>query len=81
MQARILIVDDDPQIRTLLSEFLERYGFACQTAANGDEMWRVLDDGKSLANAEAEAKTVGLKSPDYLSKAQDYISRSLKPKP
>lgn len=46
MQARILIVDDDPQIRTLLSEFLERYGFACQTAANGDEMWRVLDDGK-----------------------------------
>ena len=42
MQARILIVDDDPQIRKLLSEFLDGYGFSCKLAADGEEMRRVL---------------------------------------
>jgi two-component system OmpR family response regulator len=42
MQARILIVDDDPQIRRLLSEFLDGYGFSCKLAADGEEMRRVL---------------------------------------
>ncbi|TWT98772.1 YeeE/YedE thiosulfate transporter family protein [Neorhodopirellula pilleata] len=50
----------------------------CKSANRVGAIWlahRVLDNGKSLADAEAEAKTVGLKSPDYLAKAQDYISR------
>lgn len=39
----ILIVDDDPDIRMLLAEYLE--GNACETltAADGEGMWRTLD--------------------------------------
>lgn len=37
-QPRILIVDDDPRICRLISRYLEREGFAVQSAADGDEM-------------------------------------------
>ena len=32
---KILIIDDDPNIRFFLSEFLESQGFSCDTAENG----------------------------------------------
>lgn len=38
----ILIVDDDPQIRTLLGEHLARQGFRVSEAGNGREMRAVL---------------------------------------
>jgi two-component system, OmpR family, response regulator len=38
----ILVVDDDPGIRDVVSEFLTRHGFAVDTAADGREMERVL---------------------------------------
>lgn len=37
--------------------------------------WRVLDGGVSIDDAVAEAKVVGLKSPDYEAKARDYVAR------
>jgi uncharacterized protein (TIGR01244 family) len=37
--------------------------------------WRVLDGKLSWEAALAEAKTVGLKSPDYEAKAKEYIAR------
>lgn len=39
----ILIVDDDDEIRDLLSRFLVRHGYRVVTAADGVEMWRSLD--------------------------------------
>ena len=39
---RILVVDDDPGIRDVVSEFLERHGYAVETAADGKEMERAL---------------------------------------
>lgn len=40
----ILIVDDDPEIRSLLSQFLETHGFPqVSTAADGVEMRAVLE--------------------------------------
>ncbi len=39
---RILIVDDDTDIRSLLSEFLEGKGLNVSQAANGTKMWDVL---------------------------------------
>lgn len=36
--SRILVVDDDPEIRALLAEFLGAHGFAVEGAANGAEM-------------------------------------------
>ena len=41
-QDHILVVDDDPGIRDVISEFLLRHGFAVETAADGREMERAM---------------------------------------
>ncbi|HEX6866731.1 MAG TPA: response regulator [Caulobacteraceae bacterium] len=47
--ARILIVDDDPGIRDVVSEFLARHGYQVETAADGKQMDAALDrDGYDL---------------------------------
>ncbi len=40
---RILIVDDDPEIRQLLVDYLARQGFEPVPARNAREMWQMLD--------------------------------------
>jgi two-component system OmpR family response regulator len=42
----ILVVDDDREIRSLLSDYLEKNGFRASTAADGKEMRRLLDRAK-----------------------------------
>ncbi len=37
---KILVVDDDPGIRDVVSEFLQRHGYHVETAADGKEMDR-----------------------------------------
>ncbi|MBC2670203.1 response regulator [Novosphingobium piscinae] len=44
--SRILIVDDDEGIRTLISEFLTKHGFVTRTAADTSEMRRRLDEDR-----------------------------------
>jgi len=39
---RILVVDDDPDIRELLSAYLGEAGFVADTAASGAQMWECL---------------------------------------
>jgi two-component system OmpR family response regulator len=41
-ETHVLIVDDDDDIRSLLSEFLERNGLHAFQAVDGDVMWEVL---------------------------------------
>jgi two-component system OmpR family response regulator len=41
-QEHILVVDDDPGIRDVISEFLTRHGFSVDTAADGREMERAM---------------------------------------
>ena len=43
--ARILMVDDDPGIRDVVSDFLGRHGYQVETAADAGEMERVLERG------------------------------------
>ena len=50
-ERRVLIVDDDRQIRRVLSEFFEGVGFACMQAINGKE-------GLALFQAERPPLTV-----------------------
>jgi two-component system OmpR family response regulator len=40
--ARVLIVDDDPGIRDVVSEFLARHGYQVETAADGKAMEQAL---------------------------------------
>jgi len=39
----ILIVDDDPDIASLLAEYLEKNGYRTVSAADGKAMWKQLD--------------------------------------
>ncbi|MFB9887820.1 response regulator [Balneatrix alpica] len=41
---RVLIVDDDEDIRQLLSDYLSRHGFQCMTAADGEAFELVFQD-------------------------------------
>lgn len=43
--ARILMVDDDPGIRDVVSDFLGRHGYKVETAADAQEMERALGRG------------------------------------
>ena len=43
--ARILMVDDDPGIRDVVSEFLTRHGYVVETAADADTMEQALERG------------------------------------
>ena len=40
---RVLIVDDDPALRTILSVMLTQSAFLCRTAASGEEALRLLE--------------------------------------
>lgn len=42
MRDRILIVDDDEDIRTLLEDYLRKNGFDAQSVADGNGMWDAL---------------------------------------
>ncbi|MCB5189020.1 response regulator [Methylobacillus caricis] len=42
-QDHILVVDDDHEIRELLTEYLRDSGFTVSEAANGREMWRLVN--------------------------------------
>ena len=42
---QILVVDDDPEIRTLIGAALKRDGFVCDFAADGDEAIAKLKAG------------------------------------
>lgn len=43
--AHVLIVDDDPDIRDLLADYLQSAGLGTSTAADGEAMWARLDAG------------------------------------
>jgi two-component system, OmpR family, response regulator len=40
----LLIVDDDQEIRSLLADYLETNGYRVFAAADGNAMWKLLDD-------------------------------------
>lgn len=42
-QARILIVDDDRELRELIAETLSEYGYYSQAAKNGAELFAALE--------------------------------------
>src|SRR3954471_4946936 len=43
MSARVLVVDDEPAIRLLVTKALEKYGFTVETAVDGVDALRKLD--------------------------------------
>jgi len=43
--ARILVVDDDPGIRDVIADFLEKHGYSVQTASDAPAMDKILAQG------------------------------------
>lgn len=43
LNEHLLVVDDDREIRELLQEYLERHEYQVSVAADGPEMWKVLE--------------------------------------
>ncbi len=43
--ARVLVIDDDREIRTLLAEYLDANGYRTRAVADGREMWAALEAG------------------------------------
>lgn len=76
MRPHILVVDDDPQIRSLLNEYLAENGLRVSTASSGREMTQILkeetvdlvildlrladEDGMALARSLREADAVSV---------------------
>jgi len=46
MKQRILVVDDEPQIREMLSEYLGHHGFETVTAGDSQETLRLVEKSK-----------------------------------
>ncbi|WP_025916658.1 response regulator [Herminiimonas sp. CN] len=42
--SRILIVDDDREIRSLLADYLSNNGYVAHSAENGNAMWKTLEE-------------------------------------
>jgi two-component system OmpR family response regulator len=45
-QPHLLVVDDDREIRTLISQFLTKHGYRVSSAANGAEMMQTLNTSR-----------------------------------
>lgn len=66
------------EVRNLLKTSPRPILFHCASANRVGAHWltyRALDGGLSIEEAIAEAKVVGLKSPNYEAKAIDYVKR------
>ena len=42
---RILVVDDEPSVRRVISRYLTAEGYDCAQAASGEEAWQALQEG------------------------------------
>lgn len=75
MSEHVLIVDDDPEIRQLLSTYLEKNGYRVSTAADGREM------ATTLAGSPVDLLILDLMLPgeDGLTLCRDLRARSTLP--
>jgi two-component system OmpR family response regulator len=72
---RLLVVDDDVDIRTLLAEQLSKAGYAVSTAGNGAEMRRVLE----REHVDLVVLDLNLPKEDGLTLCRDLRARSSTP--
>lgn len=74
-QSHILVVDDDPEIRSLLGEYLERNGFRVSLVTDGREMRRALEESRP----DLVVLDVMLPGEDGLALCRDLRARSRQP--
>jgi CheY-like chemotaxis protein len=69
----ILVVDDDPDVRQIVSEYLEYRGYGVLQAGNGSEALDVLRDNPALRLVISDVRMRGLSGLELAARAaQDY---------
>lgn len=71
MQQRILVVDDEPQIREMLSMYLAKHGFEAKTAGDSSETLRIVNEGA----VDIVVLDIGLAEEDGLTLLEDLKGR------
>jgi two-component system OmpR family response regulator len=74
-QDHVLVVDDDAEIRNLLSEYLRKAGYRVSAAVDGKAMWAALD----AARPDVVVLDVMLPGDDGLALCRDLRARSQVP--
>ncbi|MFA7664648.1 MAG: response regulator [Burkholderiaceae bacterium] len=72
MEERLLVVDDEEDIREMLGDYLSSYGFDVRTVANGNEMRAAL----AQTPCELVLLDLGLPGEDGLTLARDLRSQN-----
>jgi len=71
--ARILIVDDEEEIRALLSDILTREGYRCRSCSTAEEAWRELR-AHSYSLAMIDIRLPGMSGMELLRKINHSLS-------
>ena len=56
----ILVVDDEEEVREILAEALEDFGYAVVTAASGEEALPVLHNGRNIEMVITDVRMPGM---------------------
>jgi len=65
-KVRILLVDDDPYIRSLGREILEKLGYEVETAETGEEVLAKLHQGRPLDLVILDYHLPGISGPEVI---------------
>ncbi len=71
----ILVVEDDPEVRVLVSEYLSDAGFRSVSAADGGEALRRLDEGPPPALILLDIQMPGMDGPSFARELRTRLSR------
>ena len=61
---RILVVDDEKEVREILAEALQDFGYGVVTAASGEEALPVLNNGRIIDLVITDVRMPGMSGPE-----------------
>jgi CheY-like chemotaxis protein len=73
---RVLVVDDEPEMRGLFGEILQRHGYEAVTAGSGAEAIRILDEGNSFQVVIADLGMPEMSGWDVIAQARKLLTHA-----
>jgi two-component system chemotaxis response regulator CheY len=73
-RGRLLVVDDDPQVREALTEVLVEAGFACATAGDGREAVQRLSEAGTPDVILLDVNMPGMDGMEFLRLAREQVN-------
>jgi CheY-like chemotaxis protein len=69
-----LVADDDPEMLNLVASLLRRDGFVVREAADGEDLWDLIDDGTPAHLVITDVQMRGISGMDVLARMQKRYS-------